>query len=156
MAAPAAAPAPGQPGSHSATPIRLHGSSVAIAGRAALITGRAGAGKSALSLQLLALGAALVADDITCLWRAGDAIIADAPDTIRGRIEARGIGILNAAAQGPAPLALWVDLDSTETERLPPLRNRPCLGLDLPLLHNPETGCFPAAIMQYLRHGRHA
>ena len=36
-----------------------------------MITGASGAGKSALALQLIALGAELVADDRTELWREG-------------------------------------------------------------------------------------
>ncbi|WP_245723303.1 HPr kinase/phosphorylase [Lutimaribacter saemankumensis] len=156
MEIPASAPAAGDPGSDAQMPVRVHASTVALDGRAVLITGRAGSGKSALALELMALGAALVADDITCLWRHGDHIFADVPDTIRNRIEARGVGILNAASCGPAPLALWVDLDAQESERLPPNRKWTALGCDLPLLHNPGTGCFPAAIVQYLRHGRYA
>ncbi len=156
MEIPAGTPAPGAPGSAADTPLRLHATSVAVDGHAVLIAGAAGAGKSSIALQMLALGAQLVSDDITCLWRQGETILADAPDTIRGRIEARGVGILNAHAAGPSKVAVWVDLDTAERDRLPPLRDRALLGITLPLLHNPETGCFPAAIMQYLRHGRYA
>ena len=156
MDIPARAPGAGDPGSDAQIPVRIHASTVVMDGAGVLITGQAGSGKSALALELLALGAGLVADDITCLWRAGDRILADVPDTIRGRIEARGVGILGAAPCGPAPLALWVDLDAHEAERLPPHRTWPALGLELPLIHNPGTGCFPAAIVQYLRHGRYA
>lgn len=149
-----AAPAPGAPGSSPETPLALHASTVALNGCATLILGRSGAGKSALALQLMALGAALVADDITHLWRTGDTLMADAPHTIRGRIEARGVGILNAAPHGPAPARLCIDLDIPETDRLPPRRTRTVLGVELPMLHNPGMGCFPAAIVQYLLSGR--
>ena len=43
----------------------LNASCVAWQGRGALILGRSGAGKSALALQLMALGADLVSDDRT-------------------------------------------------------------------------------------------
>lgn len=132
----------------------LHASTVALDGRAVVITGRAGAGKSALALQLMALGAGLVADDRTCLWKDGDTIWADAPETIRGRIEARFVGILDAQAVGPARAALWVDLDQEETQRLPDKKTVTVLGVSRPLLHNVQAQHFPAAILHYLKAGR--
>lgn len=134
----------------------MHATTVALNGRAVLIRGASGSGKSALGLQLLGLGAALVADDRTRLWRVGAQVMADAPDTIRGRIEARGVGILNAPACGPQAVALIVDLDRVEEVRLPPMRQAALLGVTLPLLHKIETAYFPAAIRLYLLHGREA
>ena len=133
----------------------LHASCVALNGAAVLILGRSGAGKSGLALELMALGAALVADDRVRLWREGNAVMAAAPETIAGRIEARFVGILAAEALPRAPVALIVDLDSVETERLPPWHGKTLLGLSVPLLHNVETRHFPAAIVQYLKAGRH-
>jgi len=133
--------------------LTVHASCVARAGRAALIRGAAGSGKSGLALQLLALGAALVADDRTRLWRAGDQVMADAPETIRGRIEARGMGLLRLPSAGPRPLALVVDLDHEETGRLPPLRETRLNGVVLPLVHGSGHAHFPAAIALYLRYG---
>lgn len=152
----AAAPAPGTPGSSPDTPFSLHASTVALADRAVLIMGPSGAGKSALALNLMALGATLVADDITLMWRVGNKLMADAPDTIRDRIEARGVGILNAPSTGPMRVRLCIGLDTMEADRLPPHRRHEVLGIELPVLHNPGMGCFPAAIMQYLRAGRAA
>ena len=87
---------------------------MAIAGRALVIRGAAGSGKSGLALDLMALGAELVADDSTILTREGERLIASAPGTIRGRIEARGIGILNAPAAEPVPVALVAELLNME------------------------------------------
>ncbi|MEF9600929.1 HPr kinase/phosphatase C-terminal domain-containing protein, partial [Paracoccus sp. PXZ] len=72
----------------------LHASCIAHRGRGLLILGPSGAGKSTLALEMMAFGATLVADDRTILRREGGRIVADAPDSIRGRIEARGVGIL--------------------------------------------------------------
>ena len=130
-------------------PCKLRGA----AGRAALIRGAAGRGKSGLALQLVAMGAGLVADDRTRLWRAGAQVMADAPDTIRGRIEARGLGILRLPAAGPQPLALVIDLDRDETDRLPPPRETRIKGVTLPLVHGSAHAHFPAAILLYLRYG---
>lgn len=129
----------------------VHATSVAVAGRAALITGPSGSGKSGLALQLLAMGAELVADDRTRLWRQEMRVIADVPDTIRGQIEARGIGILNCKAVGPTPVIVVIALDEVETDRLPPERQTQLLGLTLPLLRKVENPYFPAAVMQYLK-----
>ena len=138
----------------------LHASCVAIDGRAALILGASGQGKSGLALQLMSLGAELVADDRTCLevmdGPAGPQLMADAPDTLRGLIEARGLGILHGTAVGPVPVALLVDLDEAENSRLPPERRRDLLGLSLPVVHMVDSPAFPAAILQYLRQGRSA
>ncbi len=132
----------------------LHASCIALAGRGVLIRGASGTGKSALALQLMALGAGLVADDRVIVKRAGARLIASCPPAIAGRIEARFVGLLRADAVGPVPLALVVDLDRAETERLPPHRRTSVLGLELALLHNVGTGHFPAAIRQYLVGGR--
>ena len=133
----------------------LHASCIAVEGRAALFLGRSGSGKSRLALECLARGAALVADDRVVVRRAGDGLLADAPPSLRGLIEARGVGLLHARPAGPTLLALAVDLDRGEGARLPPPRRHDLLGVSLPLLHNPEKDHFPAAIVQYLRGGRY-
>lgn len=137
-----------QPGAQVMT---MHASSVAVAGRAVMITGRSGVGKSGLALRLIALGATLVSDDRTRLEKQGDTLLADAPEAIRGQIEARFVGILSMHSAGPTPVRLVVDLDRTETERLPPARHREILGCRVPVLHNSTTDHFSAALMQYLR-----
>lgn len=134
--------------------ISIHASCVADAGRGVLILGRAGSGKSALALSLMGYGAALVADDQVRLRRDAGGIVASAPAAIRGRIEARFVGILNAEPCASARLALVVDMDQTEQDRLPPQRGKLIMGATLPLVHNVDTGHFAAAILQYLRAGR--
>jgi HPr kinase/phosphorylase len=134
----------------------LHASAVAINGRAVLITGPAGSGKSALALDLIALGAELVADDRVLLARDGDRLLARAPEAIRGLIEARGVGLLRADPHDDVPLALAVDLGASETDRLPPFRTLEIEGVTLPLLHKVASPHFAAAVRQYLACGRSA
>lgn len=129
----------------------LHATTVAINGRAALIRGASGSGKSGLALQLLALGAELVADDRTVVWADGETLRADAPDTIRGQIEARGVGILRSPAAGPCAVTLVVDMDEVETERLPERREVRLLGIPLPVINKSESAHFPAALAVYLK-----
>lgn len=130
----------------------LHASCVALAGRAVLIRGASGRGKSALALRLLALGAGLVADDRTRVWRAGPQVRAAAPASIAGLIEARGVGILHLPAMPPQPLALIVDMDAIETARLPAPQRETLLGVSLPVLKNCPAAHFPAALLLYLAH----
>ncbi len=137
-----------------APPLTVHGTCVAVAGRAALITGASGTGKSSLALQLMAFGARLVSDDQTLLARRGPQVIATAPAPLVGLIEARGIGLLRADALAEAPLVVVVCLDQVERDRLPYAHYAEFCGQEFPCLHKVDSACFPAAIMQYLKAGR--
>lgn len=133
----------------------LHATSVADpGGRGLLILGPAGSGKSALALRLLALGARLIADDRTILTAGAAEPVLSCPPTIRGLIEARGVGLLRAQTVASAPLALAVDLSRSETERLPPRREIVLLGHRVDLVLGPATAHFPAALLHYLAWGR--
>ncbi len=113
----------------------LHATAIAIEGRAVLLRGASGSGKSDLALRLIDAGARLVADDQSELHRRGDSVIVRAPATIAGLVEVRGIGILRVDALAEAPVALIVDLIPAETlERLPARRSETILGLALPLI----------------------
>ncbi|MBL4918423.1 HPr kinase/phosphorylase [Szabonella alba] len=136
--------------------VTVHGSCISHHGRAALILGASGAGKSGLALQLMALGAGLIADDRVRLSRSGAEVIAACPPRLSGLIEARGFGLLPAAPAGPAPVALIVDLDGREDQRLPPDRKRDLLDVAVDLVFPGQGGHFAAAIMLYLTHGRRA
>ena len=113
----------------------VHATSVAIGGRAVLLRGPSGSGKSDLALRLIDAGARLVADDRSELRRDGDALMIRAPATIAGLIEARGVGILRVAPLADAPLALIADLVAPDAvERLPEPRSETILGLSIPLI----------------------
>jgi serine kinase of HPr protein (carbohydrate metabolism regulator) len=112
----------------------IHASTVTSGGRAVLITGPSGAGKSDLALRLLDRGFALVSDDQTIVRREHGRLVASAPDTIAGRLEIRGIGIVAVERVDAVPVALLVEL-MPEPQRLPDdKRERSILGISLPLV----------------------
>lgn len=108
---------------------------MAIGGDGVLLRGPSGSGKSDLALRLIDAGARLVSDDQTELRRDGDAVIMQAPQTIAGRIEVRGVGILRVPTVGHAPLSLVVDLVAPDrVERLPEPQFCEVLQRSIPLL----------------------
>nr|WP_277604914.1 HPr kinase/phosphatase C-terminal domain-containing protein [Fertoeibacter niger] len=134
----------------------MHAGCVAMEGRGLLILGPSGSGKSALALQLMVLGAGLVSDDHTDVTREAGGLTARCPAALAGMIEARGLGILHAPVVSSARLVLAVDLGVSETERLPPFRHVDVLGLELPLVRAQQGSHFHAALLHYLRFGRHS
>jgi serine kinase of HPr protein (carbohydrate metabolism regulator) len=112
----------------------MHASTVALDGRAVVILGTSGSGKSDLALRLLDRGFVLVSDDRTIVKRDGDRLVASAPANIAGKLEIRGIGIVDMDTVADVPVALLVELTS-EIQRLPDEnRERPVLGIKLPLI----------------------
>jgi serine kinase of HPr protein (carbohydrate metabolism regulator) len=112
----------------------LHASCIAIGDHAVLIEGRSGAGKSDLALRLIDRGAALVSDDYTILVRSAHLLVATPPATIAGKIEVRGLGILEMPYRDRVPVVLLVELVD-EVERLPPEpQMRRIAGCDVPVV----------------------
>jgi serine kinase of HPr protein (carbohydrate metabolism regulator) len=112
----------------------LHASTVASEGRAVLISGPSGSGKSDLALRMLDRGFTLVSDDQTIVKRDGDRLVATAPPTIAGKLEVRGIGIVDIDPVSDVAVALVVELTS-DIERMPYDDNaRQILGVRLPVI----------------------
>lgn len=115
--------------------LQVHATCVEIGGVGVLIRGAPGAGKSDLALRLIDGGARLVADDYTDLAVVAGRLVARAPASIAGRLEVRGLGVVEAPAVAEAPIGLVVDLvAASAVERLPDARTCAYLGFDVPLL----------------------
>ena len=134
--------------------LTLHASCVAVEGKGLLILGPSGSGKSGLALNLIALGAQLVADDRVDLVVEGSALVARCPAPLRGLIEARGVGLLRCDAIPKAKVGLAVDLGTPEPARLPESHTIVLLDRRIDLVHLPSNAHFPAALLLYLRGGR--
>lgn len=113
----------------------LHASCVATEGRAVLIAGPSGSGKSDLALRLLDRGFKLVSDDRTIVRKEGNRVVASAPETIKGKLEIRGVGIVDMETVSSAPVALVVELTSDITRLPDDSRERLILGTGVPLIN---------------------
>jgi serine kinase of HPr protein (carbohydrate metabolism regulator) len=127
-----------------ATEIVVHGTAVALGGRAALLRGASGSGKSDLALRALVTSVSslveasfeLVADDQAVVRATEHGLTVSPPDRLQGLIEIRGLGIFTVPHRSEAHLALLVDLVSLkQVERLPdPWPTDGLLGVSLPVL----------------------
>lgn len=112
----------------------LHATTVSIDGVGIMICGLSGSGKSDLALRLIDRGAVLVSDDYTILTKSDEKLLASAPSTIRGKIEMRGVGLVDKKFVENVPVKLIVELGGT-VPRLPDERKtRNILGVFLPVV----------------------
>ncbi len=123
---------------------RIHATAIAVGDRAVLVRGPSGSGKSDLALRCLGLGPSalvretikLVSDDQVLLRHENSCLRASAPPQLRGKLEIRGLGILEVDAVTEANIVLVADLVSEgPIERFPdPWPYARILGFDVPLV----------------------
>lgn len=92
-------------------PVQLHATGIAIDGIGVAIIGTSGSGKSDLALRLIDRGAQLLCDDRIELVIIGGTPWIQAAPNIAGKIEVRGLGIVQMPCLPRAQLRLIVDLD---------------------------------------------
>jgi HPr kinase/phosphorylase len=133
-----------------------HGTALSVAGKGVLLRGVPGAGKSSLALRLIdepgyglsdqLMRARLVADDQVVMERIGSGIWMSPPRTLAGKLEIRGLGIVEANYRPEIELCLIVDLELAGTvERMPESADLKTQILGVPIsLIRLETGDFAA------------
>jgi len=122
----------------------IHATAIALGDKAALIRGPSGSGKSDLALRCIMHAptpvftdtAVLVADDRVIIEKQGGQLIASPPESLKGLIELRGVGIYHVHHQSHVPVSLVVELLPREDiERFPDqVADTDLLGLKVPLI----------------------
>src|SRR5690606_41385193 len=82
----------------------IHASCVAAGSRGILLLGPSGRGKSDLALRLIDRGARLVADDRCDVWFDRGRLWCRPPAELAGKMDVRGLGIVEQPWTAPVPL----------------------------------------------------
>jgi serine kinase of HPr protein (carbohydrate metabolism regulator) len=119
--------------------------------RGVLIEGASGSGKSDLALRALDQGFRLVADDRVILWVSGGRLFGRAPDILFGRLEVRGLDVIDVPALSLAEVALVAHCGSPE--RMPEPLFEDLLGVAIPRVEvDPRLASAPAGLRRALSH----
>ena len=107
---------------------------VAIGGRAVLIEGPPGVGKSSLALALIDRGAVLVGDDGVLLTVAAGRVHAHPHPLIAGLLEVRNLGLVPMPTVADVPVALVLVLDRAAERYVEAAETAVRAGCPVPLL----------------------
>lgn len=120
--------------------------------RGVLISGSSGVGKSDLALRCLARGFNLICDDYCQAWLSDNIVYVSAPQTIKDKIEVRGIGIMHKKSRHFTRIDLIVHCQNTPIERLPEPEVTAVLGVKIPTIRlNPkEASCVDKLLIRLI------
>ena len=107
---------------------------VAIRGRAVLIEGPPGSGKSSLALALIDRGAVLVGDDGVSLNARDGGLYTAPPPNIAGLLEVRNLGLLAFPTANDVRVALVIMLDQEAPRFIEAAEPAERAGIALPLI----------------------
>ena len=112
----------------------IHASCVSWQDKGILLLGRSGRGKSDLCLRLIDAGAKLVSDDQSIVENRNGKLIAGAPDSIKGMLEIREIGIVETPFIDKTEIRLKLDLQSfVKIDRMPEMRTESIENVAIPV-----------------------
>lgn len=114
----------------------VQASAVAIDGRAVMIEGSPGIGKSSLALALIDRGAVLIGDDGLRLRRDEGTVIASPPPHISGKLEIRHVGIADVPVTS-AQLCLIISLKTDAPRLIGDAVRRDILDVNIPAITLP-------------------
>lgn len=127
---------------------------VASRWRGVLVLGPSGIGKSDLALRAIHSGFSLVSDDYTTLWSSGGHLYGAPPDSITGKLEIRGIGIVGERIRPMTRIDLCALCQSDTPERLPEAEVTTILGHDIATIRlNPREASSLTKLLTRLRAG---
>jgi len=112
----------------------LQATCVAVGGRGVLIEGAPGTGKSSLALALIDRGAVLVGDDGVLVETGVGRVVASPHPNIAGKLEVRGVGIIDLPVAAAVPIALVIHLDEDAPRYVEAAETREIGGIALPLI----------------------
>ncbi|WP_209347098.1 HPr kinase/phosphatase C-terminal domain-containing protein [Pontixanthobacter sp. CEM42] len=106
---------------------------IAIQGRAVLIEGSPGCGKTTLALSLIDRGASLIGDDGVRLDAQDGSLIASPPPNIGGLIEIRNVGLVEKPSVS-APVSLLLSITPDAPRHVEEAAMLAILGHDIPAI----------------------
>jgi len=112
----------------------LQATCVAVGGRGVLIEGAPGTGKSSLALALIDRGAVLVGDDGVLVEAEVGRVVASPHPNIAGKLEVRGVGIIDLPVAAAVPIALVIRLDEDAPRYVEAAETREIGGIAVPLI----------------------
>jgi len=112
----------------------LQATCVAVGGRGVLIEGAPGTGKSSLALALIDRGAVLVGDDGVLVETEAGRVVASPHPNIAGKLEVRGVGIIDLPVAAAVPIALVIHLDEDAPRYVEAAETRGIGGIAVPLI----------------------
>ena len=130
----------------------IYATCVSLNSKGVLILGDSGSGKSDLALRLITtMSAKLVSDDRTDIFNDSGVIKACAPDSLKGLLEVRGIGIIKQEYQKETKVDVVIKLTNDKIERMPLPQNYKIEGVKIPMyLIKPFESSAPSKIVTIL------
>lgn len=124
---------------------------IAIDGRAVLIEGPSGSGKSSLALELIDRGASLVGDDAVLLETRGTQLFASPHPRTCGLIEIRNLGLVHYPVVHDISVALLIVLDEQAPRFIEAPEPADVQGVALPMVRLwPRSGPLPIKVERAL------